>query len=393
MLIVGLMSGTSCDGIDAALCEITGQPPQLTARIIAGKTKPYDGKFRRGVLSACEPDASSVDKLCLLNVAIARRFADAALDIIQRAGVTPPDVDLIGSHGQTVWHQVEESGQVTATLQLGEAAVIAEQTGITTINNFRTRDVAASGQGAPLTAYADWVLLRHPENWRAVQNIGGIGNVTFLPPLSDAASQPLAFDTGPGNALIDAAVDILTGGAASYDEDGLIAAQGKVDSEWLKNLLAHPYYRLSPPKTTGRELFGTGMAQALVKEGQNRKLSNEDIIATLTALTAHSIADAYRQFAPHSVTEVILGGGGWHNPVLVAMLRELLADSRVVTHEDIGLNSDYKEALVFALLAYESWHNRPGNHPALTGAQHPVVLGQITPGANYRELLKRTWCE
>ncbi len=393
MLIVGLISGTSGDGVDAALCEITGQPPQLTARIIAGKTEPYDGEFRGKILSACEPDTSSVDKLCLLNVAIARRFADAALDIIQQAGVAPSDVDLIGSHGQTVWHQVEKNGQVSATLQLGEAAQIAEQTGITTINNFRPRDVAVKGQGAPLTAFADWVLLRHPENWRAVQNIGGIGNVTFLPPLSDSTSQPLAFDTGPGNALIDAAVYILTEGAASYDEDGLIAAQGKIDSEWLKNLLAHPYYRHNPPKTTGRELFGSAMARTLVKEGQNRNLRNEDIIVTLTALTAHSIADSYRQFAPHSVVEVILGGGGWHNPVLVAMLRELLADSRVVTHEDIGLNSDYKEALVFALLAYESWHNRPGNHPALTGAQNPVVLGQITPGANYHELLIRTWCK
>jgi anhydro-N-acetylmuramic acid kinase len=393
MLVVGLMSGTSGDGIDAALCEITGQPPKLAARIVAGETRPYDGEFRREILNACQPETGSVDRLCVLNVALARRFAGAALDIIQQAGCTPADVALIGSHGQSVWHQVETDGQVTATLQLGEAAVIAEQTGITTISNFRPRDIAAGGQGAPLTGYADWLLLRHPKYWRAVQNIGGMGNVTFLPPLSDTDSQPLAFDTGPGNALIDAAVDALTGGAASYDKDGLLAAQGQIDTDWLSNLLAHPYYRRRPPKTTGRELFGTSMAHALVTEGQNRGLSRESIVATLTALTAHSIADAYQRFAPHPVAEVILGGGGCRNPVLVALLRELLAESRVIAHEAIGIDSDYKEALVFALLAYETWHDRPGNHPAVTGAKCPVVLGQITPGANYRRLLKRTWCD
>jgi anhydro-N-acetylmuramic acid kinase len=251
--------------------------------------------------------------------------------------------------------------------------------------------VAAGGQGAPLTAYADWLLLRHPTAWRAVQNIGGIGNVTFLPPLADAVNPPLAFDTGPGNALIDGALAIFSGGRAAYDHDGALARQGMVDEGWLRVLLAHPYYERRPPKTTGRELFGAPLSAGLVAAGRARGLDDQGIVATLTALTAASIADAYGRFAPAPIREVILGGGGARNPTLVAMLRQRLAPAAVIKHEDVGLDSDNKEALVFALLAYETWHARPGSHPGLTGARHPVVLGQITPGDHYAALMRRTW--
>lgn len=392
MRIVGLMSGTSGDGIDTALFEVSGHPPQLDARMIAGETLPYDDPFRQRILTACSPNDSRVDAVCQLNVDVGERFAEAALYIIKQAGFSPDEIDLIGSHGQTIWHQVAADGTVTATLQIGEAAVIAERTGVTTISNFRPRDVAVGGQGAPLTGYADWLLLRHPDHWRAVQNIGGMGNVTFLPPLSDTSSTPLAFDTGPGNALIDAAVYKLTNGQFTYDVDARMARRGKLDEEWLEILLANPFFRRQPPKTTGRELFGTDMARHLVAEGQNRHLNPDSIVATITALTAQSIADAYQRFAPHPVEEVILGGGGRHNPVLVELIQSFTGGARVLTHEDIGLDSDFKEALVFALLAHETWHNRPGTHPALTGAQFPVVLGQITAGKNYASLLRRTWC-
>jgi anhydro-N-acetylmuramic acid kinase len=391
MLIVGLMSGTSADGIDAALCEVTGGPPRLQARIVHAIAYPYPQGFQARILTASQPDTGRVDELCRLHFALGELFAQAVLKVIAESGRTAGGVDLIGSHGQTFWHNVEADGRVSATLQLTEAAILAERTGITTISNFRPRDVAAGGQGAPLTAYVDWLLLRHPTKWRAVQNIGGIGNVTFLPPLSDTTSKPMAFDTGPGNALIDSIMVQLTDGAQAYDQNADMAKRGRINEEWLQELLAHPYYEIKPPKTTGRELFSKAMAGRLIEEGQRRGNDSASILATITTLTAQSIADAYTRFAPARVDEIILGGGGRHNPVMVDLLQGLLQPTPVLTHEDIGMDSDNKEALVFAVLAYESWHARPGTLPALTGADHPVVLGQITPGANYIELSRRTW--
>ncbi len=391
MFVVGLMSGTSADGIDAALCEITGTPPNLQARIIHGITADYPEGFQARILAASQPDTGRVDELCQLNFAQAELFADATLRVIAESGLTAAEVDLIGSHGQTFWHAVEPDGRVSATLQLTEGAILAERTGLTTVSNFRPRDIAVGGQGAPLTAYVDWLLLRHPTQWRAVQNIGGIGNVTFLPPLSDSVSTPLAFDTGPGNALMDSMIVQLTDGVQSFDRDGALARGGRIDEEWLHELLVHPYYDLKPPKTTGRELFSKGMAAELITEGQRRGNDAATLLATVTTLTAQSIADAYTRFAPAPIGEVILGGGGRHNPVMLDLLRGLLHPAKVLTHEDIGMDSDNKEALVFAVLAYETWHGRAGTLPALTGGSHPVVLGQITPGSRYIDLIRRTW--
>jgi anhydro-N-acetylmuramic acid kinase len=391
MFIIGLMSGTSADAIDAALCEITSAPPRLQVRNVHAITYPYPDGFQTRILDACLPAKSHVDTLCQINFDMGELFAAAALQVIKDANMTAADIEVIGSHGQTVWHMVQPSGAVSATLQITEAAIIAERTGITTISNFRPRDIAAGGQGAPLTAYVDWLLLRHPHGWRAIQNIGGIGNVTFLPPLSDAVSEPLAFDTGPGNALIDGAVTLLTDGQQAYDRDGEHAKQGQIDEEWLQNLSNHPYFDLRPPKTTGRELFGMPLVQELVAEGKGRGLTENTIIATITALTAVSIADAYRRYAPAPIAEVIMGGGGARNPALIGLLQSLLPATQVLTHEDIGFDSDNKEALVFAVLAHETWHARPGNLPSMTGARHPVVLGQITPGNNYADLIRRTW--
>lgn len=393
MIIIGLMSGTSADGIDAAVCEISGAPPRIDARIRHALTYAYPDGFQDRILDTCLPERSRVDEMCRLHTELGEHFAAAALQVIAAAGLTPADVDLVSCAGQTVWHMVEADGRVSSTLQLGEGAFIAERTGITTISNLRARDVAAGGQGAPLTSFADWMLLRHDSHWRAVQNIGGIGNVTFLPPLSDTASDPLALDTGPGNALIDAAVTHITQGAQHFDRGGALAAQGQVDEAWLAALLDHPYYHRQPPKTTGRELFGAEMAAGLVADGRARGLDDASIVATITALTPASIAHAYQQFAPAPVGEVIVGGGGTRNPTLMGMLRARLGSTPVRTHEDIGLDSDNKEALVFALLAHEAWHARPGTHPALTGARHGSVLGQISPGANYVALLRRTWCQ
>ena len=389
MIVIGLMSGTSADGVDVAICDIRGRPGDMTVDLLHGDTFAYQPEMRQRILACCDPNDSRVDEIATLHVDLAEVFAACALAALQKADLRREQVDLIGSHGQTIWHNVLSSGQVNVSLQIVEAAVLAERTGVTTISNFRARDIAAGGQGAPLTSYVDWLLLRHPTHWRAVQNIGGMGNVTFLPPLADETSEPVAFDTGPGNALLDIAVSHFSDGEMKYDRDGLFARQGRVNEEWLDELLRHPYYERAYPKTTGRETFGTAAALALLEEAQTRGLQAAEIIATLTALTASNIAEAYRRFAPATIREVILGGGGRHNPVMVGMLRQLLAPAAVMTHEDLGMDSDFKEALVFALLAYETWQGRPAALPAFTGARHASILGSITPGSNYPALLRR----
>ncbi|MCY4145641.1 MAG: anhydro-N-acetylmuramic acid kinase [Chloroflexi bacterium] len=391
MIIAGLMSGTSADGIDVAICEVRGQPSQLSADIISGATYPYSRDLRERILRSCDPNQSCAPAIANLHVELAEVFADCVLRQLGLAGMAADSVDLVASHGQTIWHNALPTGEVSASLQIGEAAVIAERTGITTMSNFRARDIAAGGQGAPLSSYVDWLLLRHPNRWRAIQNIGGMGNVTFLPPLSDNVAAPVAFDTGPGNALLDMAVAQLTDGAQTYDRDGKLAGQGRLDEEWLDELLAHPYYQRAYPKTTGRETFGSAAAKELVEVALARGLAAKDIIATLTALTASNIADAYQRFAPAPIAEVVLGGGGRRNPVIVRMLRQLLQPAAILTHEDIGMDSDFKEALVFAVLAHETWHGRPATLPALTGAKRASLLGQITPGDNYADLLRRAW--
>jgi anhydro-N-acetylmuramic acid kinase len=383
--VIGLMSGTSADGIDAALCELDGAPPRLTARIVCAVTVPYAPLLRELVLTAMQPGGADAQALAVLNAEIGEAFARAA------AALDAPDADLIGSHGQTIWHQVEPDGRVSATLQIGEAAVIAERTGVTTVSNLRARDIAAGGQGAPLVSYLDWLLLRHETHWRAVQNIGGIGNVTFLPPLNAPAVGPIGFDTGPGNALLDALASLMSNGRLHYDRHGAWAAQGQVDAAWLAALLTHPYFRQPPPKTTGRELFSFDMAARLYEDGAVRGLDEASILATVTALTAESIAAAYRDFSPVPVDEAILAGGGRLNRTMVGMLEERLSPTRVRLSEDYGLDGDYKEALLCALLAYETWHNRPGCLPQQTGAAHASVLGQITPGRSYGRLIHQTW--
>ena len=391
MLVVGLISGTSADGIDAVLCDINGAPPNLTVKIVAGNTTPYPPELRKRIMTSYSPQESRIDEICKLNFDIGAVFAAAAEAIIKTAEANPQDVALVTSHGQTVWHEVSPNGEVHSTLQLGEAAVVAQRTGITTISSLRARDVAEGGQGAPLAGYVDWILLRHPEKWRAVQNIGGIGNVTFLPPLSTDAYEPLSFDNGPGNALMDDILRLSTDSQITYDANGEMARKGTVQQDWLDELMTHPYYERQPPKTTGRELFGAEMAVELMAEGQARNLPLEDVIATLTALTAHAIADSYQRFAPQTIEEIIIGGGGRHNSTMMDMLRELLTPAPVMTMEDIGYDSDYKEAMLCAVIGHETWHARTGNHPAITGARSHVLMGQISPGDNYVDLVKQTW--
>ena len=385
MIVVGLISGTSADGIDAAVVDLQDAPPQLKWKFIQHITFPLPAELRDRIFASFRPESSSVDRLCRLNIDIGEAFANAALAVIAAANLKPLNVTLIGSHGQTVWHEPPTQDTQGATLQIGEAAVIAERTGITTVSNMRARDVAAGGHGAPVVSFLDWLFFRHATKMRAIQNIGGIGNVTFLPPL--ASTQPaIAFDTGPGNMLIDYCAARTSNGALTFDRDGKLAASGNVNQSLLNELMAHPYLRLSPPKTTGRELFGTQFGAELWPRGEAIGMNGVDLVATATTFTAESITRAYRDFSPAPIDEIFLAGGGAKNPTLVEMIRARVAPTQVYPHDKLGLAPDAKEAVAFAVMAFETVHGRPGNLPSCTGAQHPVMMGDITPGQNFATL-------
>ena len=376
MIGIGLMSGTSADSIDAACVRFEGAPPRLDWELLSFVTLPMTAELRQEIFAAFRPETGTVDKLCQLNFTLGEWFAKASLEAVKAANLTPAQVDFIGSHGQTVWHIPPNSGEgVASTLQLGNPAVIAQRTGITVVSDFRSRDMAAGGQGAPLVPFVDNLLLSHPTLSRAVQNIGGIGNVTWLP--AGGVGEAFGFDTGPGNMLLDRAAEVLTQGQMRCDMDGKMAFAGNVQENFLQKWMSEePYFTRKPPKSTGRELFGVQRCDVYLKEMAG--LSKEDILATLTAFTARSTAEAYKNFLPALPDEVLLCGGGARNPAIAAMLQKELPTSRIGRTEDAGLPGDSKEAVAFAVLGYETMNRRPGNLPAATGASGPVVLGSIT---------------
>ncbi len=380
LTVLGLISGTSVDRIEGAIVRFEERDSVLAASILAHDDHPIPDRLRAKLLGMLPPKRGSVRAVCEVNFEVAEAFASAAQAIGERAGIRP---DLIASHGQTVYHLVE-GRQALATLQVGAPSVIAERTGLTVAADFRPRDIAAGGQGAPLVSLLDVLLLSDTVKARSLHNLGGISNMTVVTP----GQEPIAFDTGPANALIDYAAARLSGGKLRYDEDGKWAARGKVDEALLDELMSHPYFKLEPPKTTGKELFGPAFAESVIARG----LADADCMATLTAFTARSIAEAYRDFAP-TVREIFLSGGGAHNVTLVSMLTDMLRESlpqvRLRMIDELGLPSDAKEAIAFALLGYQTIHGRPGNVPTCTGATHPAVLGSLTPGDNFRELMQR----
>ncbi len=388
MIVIGLMSGTSTDGIDAAVVELTGAPPALKAELRGFTYVPYTPEQRARILALFDPRQADPQTVCEMNFTIGEWFAAAALAAMRACELNAEDVDLIASHGQTFFHNVNPQATTPSTLQIGESAVISARTGITTIADFRVADVAVGGQGAPLVSYIDWLLLRHPHKTRAVQNIGGIANVTYLP-AGARQDEVLAFDSGPGNMIIDYVVEWHTGGRLRFDEGGRLAAEGAIDEDLLGELMEHPYLALPIPKTTGREEFGAQFATRLVSRARAQGMRGEDLIATATAFTAWSIADAYRASLPTMPDEVILGGGGAQNAAMIQMLEQALPGVTIRTHRDLGMNDDAKEALAFAVLGYECWHGRPGNLPSCTRASRAVPLGKITPGENYSQLQTR----
>ena len=366
--VVGLMSGTSADGIDAALVDLWGCGEATRYEILSFNTTPLPSDLRREVFALFAEDAS-LDALCRVNFALGEAFATAALAVAEQANLSPATIDLIGSHGQTVRH-LPASG---ATLQIGEPAVIAARTGAVTIADFRTADMAVGGEGAPLVPLVDHLLFAHPHEGRLLLNIGGIANIAALPANADT-SAVRAFDLGPGNMLIDAAVAHCTEGREHFDRGGERAARGRVDEALLAELMRTSFLQREPPKSTGREEFGEPFLADILQRGT---WSDDDLIATLTAFTVQSIAEGIRRFCPGEFAKLWVGGGGVHNPYIMAGLQRALPELAVQSLAELGVDPDAREALSFAVLANETLMGRTGNIPAVTRAQRPVVLGKI----------------
>ena len=380
MIIAGVMSGTSADGINVALVRIAAAKSRAPAVTLIGHSEyPYPPKVRAAVLAAMNATNARVADLARLNFLLGELYADAILATQRRFRVK---AGLIGCHGQTLYHQGDRqpflSRKVAATWQTGEGAVIAARVGVPVVSDFRPADLAAGGKAAPLVPYLDYLWFRDEHRGRIVQNIGGIANLTAIPAAA-SPSQVLAFDTGPGNMVIDAVTQALYD--RPYDRDGKIAASGEPLDPLIRRTLRSKFFRTAPPKTAGREEFGREFVHQFMREcGRSRK---QDVVATATALTAHSITDAIRRFVlkkNRSFAEIILSGGGARNATLVAMLAESLAPLDIVVRfsDEFGLPSDAKEAVAFAVLAYETWHRRPSNVPSATGARRPAILGKIS---------------
>ncbi len=401
--IIGLMSGTSLDGVDAALVIISEADSNLMVELKDFITIKYNTAVRKEILSCCDERTGTVDKICQLNFKLGEIFADAVYRLVNRVGIPTTEVDLIGSHGQTIYHYIQEyhnlknkmsssNNPYNSTLQVGAGGVIAERTGITTISNFRIRDIAAGGEGAPLVPYIDYLLYTDDNKNRVMQNIGGIANFTYLPSRGELEDVK-GTDTGPGNILIDLVINLLSKGELNFDRNGEWAARGMVSEELLLKLMDHSFIGKTAPKSTGREVFGIEIAKEIIKKGFKAGLKKEDIVATVTAYTARSIIDAYRRFIGERIDQVIVSGGGSYNPVLLNMIQEevkqvINREAEVITQEDLGFSSEAKEAVAFAILAYQTMKGRPGNVSQVTGAEKRVILGDITPGRNFYNFLR-----
>jgi anhydro-N-acetylmuramic acid kinase len=383
MRVLGLMSGTSADGIDAALAQIAGEPPNLQARLEGHFHGPFPRYVRERILRLANGSATTTAEISELNFLLGEELGRTAIAACEKWRVPLKEVALIGSHGQTVFHmgtkaRFQDKVRAASTLQLGDISLIAERTGVSTIGDFRPADMAAGGQGAPLIPFADYLLYRDSKRGRVALNIGGIANVTVIP----AGAQPkdvFAFDTGPGNMIVDALVERITRGRAEYDRDAHIALSGRTIPELLVRLMHEPYLRRKPPKSTGRELFGQAYAQSLLTWGKQHHAGAADLVRTATIFTPMAIADAFRRFIlPRThVEELIVSGGGAHNPMMMAQLAASLPGIEVAPASRFGVPPEAKEAFGFALLAYETYHGRPSNLPSATGAKHAAVLGKI----------------
>jgi anhydro-N-acetylmuramic acid kinase len=385
MTVAGIMSGTSADGIDVAFTRITPHPddPEAPAlKLLSHSGFPFPPALRRAVLAAMNADAIATAELARLNWRLGQAYAEALEVALERH---PCRLDLVGCHGQTIYHQATPARylgrEASCTWQIGEMAMLAEQSGVPVVSNFRPADMVVGGQGAPLVPLLDYVLFRHPTRGRVLQNLGGIGNLTALPPKA-VPLQVVAFDTGPGNMVIDQLMQQLFG--KRFDRGGKTGARGTVIKAVVSARLREPFFAARPPKTAGREQFGSDYAARFLEACRKAGGGPEDTIASATALTAQSVALAYSSFLLKTMrkapVDFIVSGGGARNLTLMQMLREQLEPSgcTVQPSDELGLPAEAKEAAAFALLAYETWHRRPGNIPSATGAARPAILGEIT---------------
>ncbi len=381
-LIVGLMTGTSADAVDAVLVRFSGLGLEARHEIVAYRETPFEPALRREVLEVAAAAELAPERLMRLDAALGECFAAAVLELLAGARVDRGRIDAVGSHGQTVRHIPRHRGDGQAlTLQLGSAALLAEHSGLTVVSDFRTRDTAAGGEGAPLVPLADWWLFRSPDEARALLNLGGMANVTWLA-RGGSLSDVLAFDTGPGNAVLDALMSLRSGGRETHDPDGAVAARGRVNEALLAELLEDPFFALPPPRSTGREHFGDGYAVQLLDLGRSLGLSEEDVLATAVELTAASVAAGLQGFiVPRGRPDAVyVSGGGVRNRTLMRALERRIAGVSLQPLAVLGVPPEAKEALAFAFLAHQTLCGLAGNVPSATGAAHPVVLGHITPG-------------
>jgi len=382
MRVIGLMSGTSADGIDAALVRIEGAPPALSAVLEGHHHARFAPRLRETILAIANGRATTAAEISQLNFLLGEEFARAAIAACKSWHVPPAQIDLIGSHGQTIYHQGAASkflgASVASTLQIGEPSVIAERTGVATIADFRPGDMAAGGQGAPLVPFIDYLLYRSETTGRVALNIGGIANVTVIP----AGAQPrevFAFDTGPGNMIVDALMGSSSRGRTEFDRDAKFALGGHTIHPLLERLMREPYLHKKPPKTAGREQFGAAYAEKLIAWGKKPRAKPADMVRTATVFTSLSIADAFRRFIlPRTkIDELIVAGGGAKNPLMMAQLAAALPGIEIIPAAQFGVSTEAKEAFAFAVLAYEAYHGRANNLPLATGAKHPVVMGKL----------------
>lgn len=380
-LVIGFMSGTSADGIDAVLAEIHGHGTAARVKQRDFVFMPFEPEVRAEILRLAGGGAAAAADFCRMNFLLGELYCDAGRELCRHAGVRTEDIDLIGNHGQTFWHiPLEEKylgHKLHGTLQLGEDAMLAEAFSCPVVGDFRVRDMAAGGLGAPLVPYTEFLLYRSETECVALQNIGGIGNISFLP-AGCGLNDILAFDTGPGNMVMDAVTARMTDGTATYDAGGALAAHGHVNEKLLRRMMADPYIAQRPPKTTGRERYGADYVATLCAYAKAESIPLLDVLATATRFTAECIAAAVRGFAPELPARLIVGGGGAMNETLMRHIRQLLPVCRVMANEELGFDGNAKEALAFAILANEAIFAHANNVPSVTGARHPVVMGKIS---------------
>ncbi|MCX8169433.1 MAG: anhydro-N-acetylmuramic acid kinase [Candidatus Methanomethylicia archaeon] len=377
---LGVMSGTSIDGVSIAIAEIRGSWINTKFKIIYNNTYPYDDSIRMEIFKLINPKTGNVKKICQWNYVLGEIFVEKIFQAIKEAGLSISEIDFIASHGQTIYHNpkiVNVYGYKTrSTLQIGEPSIIAYKTRVITIADFRHKDVAAGGQGAPISAYVDYIIFRSTEVSRAIQNIGGIANVTYIPRNAEL-NDVIAFDVGPGNMIIDSLVREMSNGKMNMDLNGEIAARGEINNELLNYMMKHPYLKMKPPKTTGREDFGEKYVKKIIKKVKELNLCWEDTIATATYYTAKNIIESYIKYLPGKVDEMIIGGGGSRNKTLLKMIKELNQNIKVSLHEDYGIPSQAKEPLLMIILANETINGIPNNIPSATGAKERIIMGKI----------------